>query len=127
MNDVNISENIINAASQGYIFENNIEWEVIQEGVRRKVLGFDDNLMMTLVEFKKYTRGHLHNHSHRQVSYIVNGSFEVQIDNETKLLKKGDSFFVPPSVKHGVVALEDALLVEVFSPSREDFLKKYMV
>jgi quercetin dioxygenase-like cupin family protein len=124
MNELNDPKNIIDIASQGFIFGKNIEWENIQEGIKRKILGFDDNLMMTLQEFKKNSKGYVHSHPHRQVSYIVQGSFEVQIENEKKLLKKGDSFFIPPSVEHGVVALEDALLVEVFSPLREDFIKK---
>jgi quercetin dioxygenase-like cupin family protein len=124
MNDVNSSENMIDTACLGYIFENKIEWENIGEGIRRKILGFDDNLMMTLVEFRKNSHGSVHTHPHRQVTYIVHGSFEVQIENEKKLLKKGDSFFISPLIEHGVVALEDALLVEVFSPSREDFIKK---
>jgi quercetin dioxygenase-like cupin family protein len=124
MNDVNSSENMIDTACLGYIFENKIEWENIGDGIRRKILGFDDNLMMTLVEFRKNSHGSVHTHPHRQVTYIVHGSFEVQIENEKKLLKKGDSFFISPLIEHGVVALEDALLVEVFSPSREDFIRK---
>ena len=126
MSEVDVSENIIDVISQCYILGNNVEWENISEGIRRKILGFDNNLMMTLVEFKKNSKGSVHNHPHRQVTYIIHGSFEVQIDNKKKILEEGDSFFVPPSIKHGVVALEDALLVEVFSPSREDFLKKYI-
>jgi quercetin dioxygenase-like cupin family protein len=124
MNEVNDSENMIDTASQGYIFGKNIEWEYIQEGIRRKILGFDDNLMMTLMEFKKNSKGSVHTHPNRQITFIVYGSFEIQIESENKLLNKGDSFFIPPSVQHGVTALEDALLVEVFSPSREDFIKK---
>ena len=80
--------------------------------------------MMTLVEFKKNSRGSVHTHPHRQVTYIIHGSFEVQIEDEKKVLKQGDSFFILPSLTHGVMALEDALLVEVFSPLREDFFKK---
>ena len=124
MNELNKSENMIDTLSQGYILGNNVEWENIDAGIRRKILGFDDNLMMTLVEFKKNSRGSAHTHPHRQVTYIVNGSFEVQIENEKKVLIKGDSFFVLPLIEHGVMALEDALLVEVFSPLREDFFKK---
>jgi quercetin dioxygenase-like cupin family protein len=127
MNEVDVSENIIDTISQCFILGNNVEWEKISEGIRRKILGFDNNLMMTLVEFKKNAKGSVHNHPHRQVTYIIQGSFEVQIEKQNKSLKSGDSFFVPPSIKHGVVALEDSLLVEVFSPSREDFLKKYIV
>lgn len=124
MNEIHNSENMIDAVSQGYILGNNIEWENIDAGIRRKILGFDDNLMMTLVEFKKNSKGSVHTHPHRQVTYIVHGSLEVQIENEKKVLKQGDSFFVLPSIVHGVMALEDVLLVEVFSPLREEFFKK---
>ena len=124
MNEITNSDNLIEAVSQGYILGNNIEWEDLGNGIRRKILGFDDNLMMTLVEFKKNSRGSVHTHPHRQVTYIIHGSFEVQIEDEKKVLKQGDSFFILPSLTHGVMALEDALLVEVFSPLREDFFKK---
>jgi quercetin dioxygenase-like cupin family protein len=124
MNDLNNSENLIDMVSQGYILDKNIEWESISDGIRRKILGFDEHLMMTLVEFKKNARGTVHVHPHRQITYIIYGSFEVQIENEKKILSKGDSFFISPSLVHGVIALEDALLVEVFSPLREDFFKK---
>jgi quercetin dioxygenase-like cupin family protein len=124
MDEDYISDKMIDAAITGYIRENDVEWENIQKGVRRKILGFDENLMMTLVEFKKGATGLVHTHPHRQVSYIISGSFEVHIENDKKSLKKGDSFFIPPSIEHGVIALEDALMVEVFTPSREDFLKK---
>jgi quercetin dioxygenase-like cupin family protein len=117
------SDKLTESVSLGYIFGNEIEWEIIQEGIRRKILGFDEKMMMTIVEFKKNAMGTVHAHPHRQVTYIAYGAFQVQIENEKKLLKKGDSFFVPPSVEHGVTALEDSLLVEVFSPLREDFLK----
>ena len=51
MSEVDVSENIIDVISQCYILGNNVEWENISEGIRRKILGFDNNLMMTLVEF----------------------------------------------------------------------------
>jgi quercetin dioxygenase-like cupin family protein len=124
MNEMNKSGNMLDMDLQGFIFANNIEWENVGDGIQRKILGFDENLMMTLVNFKKNSRGTIHSHPHRQVTYIIRGSFEVQIEDEKRILKQGDSFFILPSILHGVMALDDALLVEVFSPLREDFLNK---
>jgi quercetin dioxygenase-like cupin family protein len=124
MTEMNKSGNMLDMDLQGFIFGNNIEWENIGEGIQRKILGFDENLMMTLVDFKKNSRGTIHSHPQRQVTYIIRGSFEVQIEDEKRILKQGDSFFILPSIMHGVMALDDALLVEVFSPLREDFLNK---
>ncbi len=109
----------------GFIYNNNIQWENTGEGVRRKILAYDKNLMMTAVEFKKGAIGYTHKHPHSQVTYIAKGSFEVSIENEKKVLKAGDVFFVKSNLEHGVVALdEDNLLIDVFSPCREDFLRK---
>jgi len=118
-------ENILDKlGSDMYVFGDNIEWETTGEGVRRKILGYDKNLMLLIVEFKKGAVGYIHKHYHTQVSYIISGSFEVTIGNEKKIQKAGDCYFLPPDVEHGVVALEDSSLIDVFTPHREDFLKK---
>jgi quercetin dioxygenase-like cupin family protein len=105
-----------------FIENNSREWENAGEGVRRKILGYDDALMMVRVEFKKGAIGYLHHHPHRQVSYIERGSFEVQIGGEKKILRAGDCYFASPNIEHGVVALEESRLLDVFAPMREDFV-----
>ena len=99
-------------------------WEDLGAGIRRKILGYDAGLMMTHIEFKMGAIGKVHKHEHRQVTFIQKGSFEVQIGGKKQILKSGDSFFVPSNVEHGVVALEESLLVDVFAPMREDFLER---
>jgi quercetin dioxygenase-like cupin family protein len=79
--------------------------------------------MIAVSEFKKGAVGNLHNHPHRQITYITRGKFEVQIENVKKILMEGDSFLIDPALSHGVLALEDSVLVDVFAPYREDFLK----
>jgi quercetin dioxygenase-like cupin family protein len=110
-------------ALKSYIEAGDIPWEEVGSGVRRKILGYDSELMMVVVEFKKGSIGPLHKHPHRQVTYVDAGTFEVQVGNDKLRMKKGDCFFIPPNVEHGVVALENGCLVDVFTPSRQDFLK----
>jgi len=106
-------------------FENEItDWEIIDDKIQRQIVGFDDSVMMVNVRFEKGGVGQLHHHFHTQVTYISEGKFGVTIGNETKILKKGDSFFIPSGVVHGVVCLEQGMLIDVFSPMREDFIKK---
>ena len=97
-------------------------WEPTEPGVHRQVLAHDPSLMMVRVRFSAGAIGALHHHAHRQVSYVAEGTFEVQIGEERRLLRAGDSFIVEPNVPHGVTAREAGLLVDVFSPAREDFL-----
>ena len=107
----------------GFVYNNNYEWQNIGEGLKRKILGYEKDIMLVAVEFKKGAVGSLHKHPHKQISYIVKGSFEVEINNEKKIMKAGDVFLVMPNLEHGVVALEeDSMLVDVFTPYREDFV-----
>ena len=96
--------------------------EELGGGVRRQILGYDDAMMMVRVDFEAGAVGDPHRHPHRQVSYVETGRFEVEIGGERHALVAGDSFFVPPGVEHGVVALEAGTLIDVFAPAREDFL-----
>ncbi|NLW56833.1 MAG: cupin domain-containing protein [Firmicutes bacterium] len=90
-------------------------------GVERRVMASDGSLMLVEVSFKKGSVGEVHNHPHEQVSYVAKGSIELQIGEEKQVLKAGDSFYVAPDVPHAVVALEGTVLIDIFSPQREDF------
>jgi len=79
--------------------------------------------MLVRVEFRKGAVGVIHHHPHRQVTYVVRGSFDAEVGNEKQRLAAGDCFFVTADVPHGVVALEDGTLIDVFTPAREDFLR----
>ena len=97
-------------------------WQTVGNGVERKIMGYNKELMMVKVRFEKEAVGEPHAHTHIQTSYVAEGSFEVTIDGITRLLHKGDSFFVEPDLVHGVVCKEAGVLIDVFNPCREDFL-----
>src|SRR5215212_8459673 len=110
---------------QSNIFQVNeeIPWEDAAPGIKRQVYGYDDRVMLVKVKFEKGAVGAVHQHMHTQVTYVETGMFEMTIGSEKKILKQGDGFFVPPHVMHGCICLEPGVLVDVFSPHREDFLK----
>lgn len=114
-------ENI--GASNVFLIGDEIEWEVVGKGIKRKIMGYDDRVMMVNVLFEKGAIGTLHEHYHSQVTNVAKGAFEVTINNVTKVMKEDDCFYIPPHTVHGVVCLEDGLLIDVFSPMREDFMK----
>ncbi|NLK68022.1 MAG: cupin domain-containing protein [Clostridiaceae bacterium] len=92
-------------------------------GVTRKILGRGGSLMMVEVKFDKNAIGDPHTHPHEQVSYIASGSFEFTLEGEKQILKKGDSVYIPANAIHETVALEDdSIILDVFTPQREDFL-----
>jgi quercetin dioxygenase-like cupin family protein len=105
-----------------FIGNNEIPWEDMGNGVRRKIMSYDNNLMLVQVEFQKDAIGSVHQHYHSQITHVHSGKFEVQINGQRKVLSAGDVFYVPPHAPHGAVCLEPGILIDVFSPMREDFI-----
>lgn len=91
------------------------------EGITRQFVGYDNSIMMVKVMFEKGAIGYQHEHIHAQTTYVVSGKFEMTIGNETKILEAGDGFYTEPNIIHGCVCLEAGILIDVFSPIREDF------
>ncbi|MBD8025482.1 cupin domain-containing protein [Ureibacillus sp. Re31] len=107
-----------------FIFGEKIKAVPTEEGVKRKVLGYGGNLMMTEVTFEKDAVGSIHSHLHEQVSYVTQGSFEFNLDGYVQIVRQGDSIYIPSGTRHGVKALEeDSIILDVFTPQREDFIK----
>jgi quercetin dioxygenase-like cupin family protein len=106
-----------------FIEDDKLDWEVTAPGVRRKILAYDQNVMLVKVAFQKDAVGSLHSHPHIQVSYVASGNFEVEIGGAKQVLKTGDVFYVPSGAVHGVVCLDEGVLIDVFNPFREDFIK----
>jgi quercetin dioxygenase-like cupin family protein len=105
-----------------FIENSEVLWETVTKGVKRKIMSYDDKLMLVKVQFEKDGVGMLHQHYHSQITHVESGSFEVQIDGNKKVLKAGDAYYIPPNVLHGCVCLEAGVLIDVFSPMREDFV-----
>jgi quercetin dioxygenase-like cupin family protein len=106
-----------------FITDNEVEWEETAPGMKRKIMAWDDRLMLVRVAFETGGVGALHTHPHTQITHVESGAFEVEISGEKKVLKAGDVFYVPPHAIHGAVCLEAGVLIDTFSPMREDFLK----
>jgi quercetin dioxygenase-like cupin family protein len=111
-------------ARKGDIFalDRDIPWEVAGEGIRRKVLCYDGGVMIVRVAFEAGAVGAPHSHPHVQCSIVESGIFDITIAGRTQRLKAGDSFLVPSDAVHGAQAIEPGVLVDVFTPMREDFV-----
>lgn len=105
-----------------FAFDSKTDWEPAGEGIRRKVLCYDAGVMMVRVAFVAGAVGALHSHPHVQCSLVERGAFEITIAGRTQRLEAGDSFLVPSGAIHGAVALEEGVLLDVFTPMREDFV-----
>jgi quercetin dioxygenase-like cupin family protein len=106
-----------------FVNADDLPWEVVGEGVRRQVLAYDAGLMLVKVAFEQGGVGARHQHPHVQMSYVESGVFEYTIEEETQTMRAGDTCYVPSNAWHSTTCLETGVLVDVFTPMREDFLK----
>jgi quercetin dioxygenase-like cupin family protein len=112
----------MNLKENQFINDCEIPWEELGGGLKRKILSYDDKMMMVKVAFEQGGVGALHSHYHTQMSYVESGLFEITIGDKTSQLNQGDGYYIPPNVVHGAICLKAGVLIDVFTPMREDFI-----
>lgn len=105
-----------------YFINEEIEIQDLGDGIKRKILAYNDSLMVAEVHFETGAIGVLHSHPHEQITYVLSGEFEFNIGGEKKLIVAGDSTFKEPNIEHGAVCKKAGVLLDIFTPKRDDFL-----
>ena len=79
--------------SKVFVLENETLWENVGNGIDRQILGYDGQLMLVKVRFKKGAIGSMHEHFHSQSTMVVSGVFEFTVGNDKKIVKAGDGIY----------------------------------
>lgn len=106
-----------------FVYSEECKFENVSEGVKRRVLAYGDKLMAVEVHFEEDAVGPLHSHPHTQLSYVLEGEFEFEIDGIKRIVKKGDTLYKVSNVLHGCKCTKKGILLDIFTPYREDFLR----
>lgn len=93
----------------------------VTPGLTRRVLATSEQMMVVEFSFETGAQVPEHRHPHDQVGYVVSGRMQLTIGEETAECGPGDSYHAPPNVPHTGRALEATVLIDIFSPPREDF------
>jgi quercetin dioxygenase-like cupin family protein len=107
---------------QTHISDEQVAWEDLGAGIQRKIMAYNETMMLTKVQFASGAIGTLHQHAHTQVAYVSNGIFDIEIEGVTQRLYAGDVYFVPSGLVHGAVCIEAGELIDIFTPMRADFI-----
>ena len=91
-------------------------------GIMRRAV-YLDNVMITFFDFEPNTVVPEHSHPHEQTGYLVSGRMKFIVGDESFEAGPGDSWCLPGHVPHAAEVLEDSVMVEVFSPLRDDYLE----
>ena len=108
--------------NERWVFHSDSQPQSGGQGVERRVLAYSDDLMCVENTFSKGAVGALHSHPHPQITYVVSGVFEFEIDGVKKTVRAGDTMLKKDGVVHGCVCLEAGKLLDIFNPFRKDFV-----
>ena len=108
--------------SEVFVFGQDRPVVEIQPGVFRKTLSYSDSLMVCEIHLVKGAAVPPHQHVHEQSSYVISGKLIYTVDGEGRLLEAGNAVMLASNVLHSAEAVEDTLLIDVFSPLREEYL-----
>ena len=109
---------------QNFFMNEEIPFEELGNGVKRKILAHNEPLMVVEVHFEEGAVGYQHTHFHSQATYVLEGKFKFTVNGVDKIVSKGDSIYMESEVLHGAVCIEKGILLDIFTPEREDFLKR---
>lgn len=92
-------------------------------GIQRQMV-VGQNVMMVRFTFEPFLVTPEHTHPHEQMTLVVQGKVKFFIEGEVKIVSPGDVLHFPPHNRHGATMLdEEVVLIDIFSPIREDFLE----
>jgi quercetin dioxygenase-like cupin family protein len=93
-----------------------------EPGLIRRVMAYNDKLFLAEHQMVEGWRGKVHSHVHDQAVYVIRGHLKITCQAKTFDLRAGDSFVVRGGVEHGASALEDSVVIDIFTPCREDYI-----
>ena len=99
-----------------------IPTEQLNEDAARQVVHTDTMTMARLV-LRKGAIVPRHSHHNEQVSSVESGFLRFLFDDAEIDIKAGESLQIPGNVPHKVLAMEDTVVLDLFSPVREDWIR----
>ena len=96
--------------------------EQIANGIKRQMV-IGKNIMVCRFAFEPFVVTDQHTHPHEQITLVTSGRVEFAVDGNSVIATAGDVLYFPSNIKHGATMLdEEVVLIDIFSPVREDFL-----
>ena len=91
-------------------------------GIDQKTLVYGEHTLMTEFRLKKDHQVPRHSHPCEQTGYMIAGEMILTIGSTPHRCLPGDSWCIPMNMEHQAEVIQDSIVVEIFSPVREDYL-----
>ncbi len=92
----------------------------IMPGLHGKLV-HSENMSMAFWDVAKGAEVPEHAHMNEQIMHVMEGEFEFTLDGDTQIYYPGDIVVIAPHLKHSGIALTPCKLLDVFSPTREEY------
>ena len=99
---------------------NDQKWETLEGNQKRRIVHMDNVTTIFFQAPKGLITPNDHLHLNEQVSYLVKGKLKIVIGNKEKIIKANEGYMVPSNEKHYIEVIEDSLIIDFFSPKRND-------
>lgn len=80
-----------------------------------------DSLMLSHVQMDDGAQIPPHAHHHEQAGVVIEGTLELTIGGQTRRLEKGEMYIIPGDTPHAATAIGPTVVMDVFTPIREDY------
>lgn len=87
---------------------------------------YGENVMLSYLELDEGCKIPRHRHRHEQAGIVLQGKLKLTIGDEARICRPGDMFLIPPNTPHAAKPVDGpAVVLDVFSPVREDYAKQF--
>jgi quercetin dioxygenase-like cupin family protein len=97
-------------------------WIDIVPGIRRRTIAHGASMYQMIAKLDAGSRMPEHKHLQEQIVHILEGRMKLIVSGEPHELKGGESFYLASNVPHGVETIVDTMVLDTFSPPRDDYL-----
>ncbi len=97
-------------------------WIEIAPGIRRRTITYGTSMYQMIAKLDAGSRMPEHKHPQEQIVHILEGRMKLIVSGVPHQLKGGESFYLASDVPHVVETIEDTMVLDTFSPPRDDYL-----
>ena len=96
--------------------------ERVADGITRQLIS-GERLMICRLSLAPRVVTAVHSHPHEQMTLVERGRVRFHVAGADRIAVAGDVLLFPSGIEHGATILDEpAVLVDIFSPPRLDFL-----
>jgi quercetin dioxygenase-like cupin family protein len=107
-------------AMRGFLQLERVPEEKVTDKITRRIVTGEKE-MVVFWRMKAGAHAAAHHHPNEQIFWMLSGTMDIRIGGERRTCGPGDLGVIPAGVEHEAWFPEDAEVIDVFSPPREDF------